>query len=219
MQRRNIFTLIELLVVIAIIAILAAMLLPSLNRARDRAKQISCTNNLKQLGLANTQYINDNDGWTTGLRCSNYPNGRWYSGLITYLPGINITINTGNFRFNSGGGGAASAKSVENVFKCPANLRQNGQEGAVYFAYNYIINFGISEAMSNDAALGFKLARLRYPSTVVNLVDGSSDFGFNGYWLSRVSYTHHNYTNVLWQDGHASSCSTTFDSGTDLRGE
>ncbi len=62
-RSRESFTLIELLVVIGIIAILAGMLLPSLNAARAKARQLNCVSNMKNIGVSATMYIDENDGW------------------------------------------------------------------------------------------------------------------------------------------------------------
>jgi prepilin-type N-terminal cleavage/methylation domain-containing protein/prepilin-type processing-associated H-X9-DG protein len=79
--RRDAFTLIELLVVVAIIAVLAALLLPSLKGARERGKQAVCMNNLRQIYTALAMYATDWDDYMPPVSGWSYPHGPWYNML------------------------------------------------------------------------------------------------------------------------------------------
>jgi len=83
------FTLIELLVVIAIIAILAAILFPVFAKVREKARQTSCTSNLKQLGLAFAQYTQDNDETYPNM-VADFDTAGWGAGLYPYVKSAGV---------------------------------------------------------------------------------------------------------------------------------
>jgi prepilin-type N-terminal cleavage/methylation domain-containing protein len=149
MQRRIAFTLIELLVVIAIVTVLAAILFPVFATAREKARQTTCASNLKQLGLAFLQYVEDSDEtFPRGLASYRSYGVGWAGQIYPYV--------------NSGA-----------VYTCPDDLFKPAQG---YTRLSYIYNVDIpttAEANSGTGGAAGALARMNNPTATVLLYEGT----------------------------------------------
>ncbi len=182
---RKIFTLIELLVVIGIIAILAALLLPALNKARGKARTITCLNNSKQLGVYSAAYESDYQGYVP-CYVTFADSGRWQDKLAE-LYRINKPLATD-----------VQVKG-STVFRCPEMTDDIffGTPTTTYFRTSYATNNAITDN---------KIRKFRQPTRVAMWLEnggGHSVYPNKATGTESIYFRHGEQTAVNFADGHS----------------
>ena len=209
----RIFTLIELLIVIAIIAILAGMLLPALNAAREKARAIKCAGNLKQYGMAIAMYAHTYQDYLLIQNPVNHKTGT--IGYIYQWGGYIQTELMPKMR-------EADWKAGRSINSCPSRNKNYGaaltgyEQEAISYAHNTLALGSQAQGANPDAT--HKMSRLKQPAFYVGFCDsevwciGSSGVLAKGRWngskeYDYVSFRHGNRSNAVFIDGHAAPLS------------
>ena len=203
----NSFTLIELLVVIAIIAILAAMLLPALSAARERARSSNCTGNLRTLGLANVIYAHDNKDYAVPAYARAAGTGMkndWF-GLLADMGG------QGNKKGVAGPYGV----TWPSTFECPSLPDYHWGAGGISVGAwytNYLVNGWLYDKSEgkNVSDKYFTLGQVNDTSATFFLSESKKANDVFADSKGKISYRHGQNANCVFLDGHCGSGNNKF---------